>query len=307
MVLCAFVVVVASIYANDSDARVSSDIWHEIIMEWMDFQSLVCISRANRKNNKLVTRSGILKKRKQERDKESIRSSIRELQLQNHSVVQSHKAFVEADADKIIQQYLLGFDGELEHMLIDIKHHYRMNQTEKSWTTSKIMHLKIKLADYRRQYGVIQPLQTITLNGSVHMFHEFISMHNKCQRLFSVIESIFGDHMHVEREMICGMKLMMQWIGFNEGYPGIISFDQRDVHYQDYNRLWIMIRADFIIWKRLIDFHTFDPDDTICEAERTLQQILRANENSTGLIDEFVDFLDDLYRKYLVKDIADYL
>lgn len=309
-----FKLIISMLYissTNNSNTRIrmSMDIWHQIIIDWMDITSLICISKVDTNRNKILIQTDILKQRIHERNKQRIEAIIKELQWRNNSVLNSHKRFITSQPNKLIKQYLLGFDGELDHILIDMKHQhkYLMNKSEISWTISKIMHLKLLIIDYKQKYLTSESIKISNNETVMITFKQFITMQNKCQHLLSIIEHMFGEYMDQEREMICGMKLMMQWIGLKLKYPGIIPFHRHDIDIEDYIRLWMMIRSDLFIWKRLLDLDTYNLNDRICSTERKLQNILKSNNNSTQLIDEFISFLDDLYQIYFVKDIADFL
>ena len=168
------------------------------------------------------------------------------------------------------------------------------------------MHLKLLIIDYKAHYGKFRESnQSMVSNESAVIFQEFLMVHDKCNRILKKVENILGKDVDGEREMICGMKLMMQWLGLELGVPGIVPLGRQNAAGKDFNQLWKIMRRDLVTWKDLIDLSAADleqeaEDIEIYVYERKLQQILKSNDQSIELIDEFIYFLDDLYEKYFM-------
>ena len=281
---------------DESGYRIPSDVWYEIICDWMDAKSLANILKVDTMRRNIVMDSDVLEKRKLY---ENISAVIMEIQMRNNSVLNAYKVLKTANPNKLIKQYLLGFDGELEHILSN-QIIFSLNETEMLWIKNTVISLKEFINEYRIKYGVNDPV----VNESVALiFKEFISMQNRCQNFIYLLELLGKKYVNEMREIICGLKLMMQWIALKIKFPGIMRMEQPELTENDFQRLWKFIRSDFMAWRHLLH----SSSDHLNNNQLKIQFILQSIDGAHDLIDNVILFLNELYDKYLVQEPSSYL
>ena len=92
------------------ELRIPSDVLKLIISEWMDAKSLASVMRTDTIRRDIVLNSDAFEKQDLYED---IKTVLSILQMRNNSVLNAHQTLKTADTDKLIKQYLCGFDGVL--------------------------------------------------------------------------------------------------------------------------------------------------------------------------------------------------
>ena len=212
------------------------------------------------------------------------------------------KRLKSTDPHKLIKQYLFGLDGELEHILsvlLPDQNIFSLNETELSWTKTTIIRLKNMMKDYREKYDTLtQVKETMGMNESmIEILEEFILMQSRCQRYIHLLELLGKEYANEMREIICGLKLMMQWIALKIRFPGITTLEGPDLTADDFKRFWGFIRSDFSAWRRLVDISFRGLSSYQIKIKIALQSI----DGASDLIDDLNAFLIELNDKYLAK------
>ena len=229
---------------------------------------------------------------------EDIKTVLSILQMRNNSVLNAHQTLKTADTDKLIKQYLYGFDGVLEHILSELlPDQYNtssLNETEIKWTRTAVAVLKTLVNGYRSKYmdSILEAIDQSTRNVSMRMvFREFVAIQNKSQRFTIMLESLGMI------ETVCSIKLMMPWVVVKIRLPGILMAAQPDLSGDDFKRLWGFLESDFMACRCLmISLSQYLSADQI-----KIQSILQSIDGAPGIIDDLIVFVEELRAKFLTK------
>ena len=122
-------------------------------------------------------------------------------------------------------------------------------------------------------------------------FREFVAMQNKSQRFTIMLESLGMI------EIVCSIKLMMQWVALKIRFPGILMAVQPDLNGDDFKRLWGFLESDFMAWRCLMNA----PSQYLSADQIKIQSILQSIDGAPGIIDDLIAFVEELRAKYLTK------
>ena len=197
---------------------------------WLTDLPLSCLSKtelfvANATQLILCRRDALLSERKGE-----IEAAIHHCNLISHI----HCFSLPAAIDELLPQYLRGFEGQITLLLW-----CAVSETDLTHRALLVAVLNVKnlLKRYRMDFG--RTLFPIHIHGTFNLtraqiavFDEFISLHDRIQQLTSLMLNLakYMSHGSYMRFLYTGtaahLQLMMETIGCNMSYPGLIEMTQ---------------------------------------------------------------------------------
>ena len=238
---------------EESQQITLEDIWLHIIADgYLDNYALFAIIKTDKLRACLCYESGILTKRKLEY---KIKAIIK--QLQRKFTLAPYQVFTSASPDDLMQQYLYGFNGELLWLLSKINNRNK----EEIYLEERLQSLRKLLKEHKCRYGQSKPkrnFKNVTDGKMIRLFDQFISLQEMTELLLLKMEigfcncAYFGNQTDCLQDIQCTFKLMMQAIGHNIQFPGIMKMDRYHPKVVPIDN-WHKLKSTFLGWKRLLN------------------------------------------------------
>ena len=269
----------------------NEDIWKKIITDGhLDSHAVHSIFKTDKIRHRLVNNSGIIGKMKLEYD---IKCAIIELQESNHSLIEDCHIFKKSSPQRLMEQYLYGFYGELmSFFCFDL-----VIDSKKSWMRDKVVRIDKLLTEHRVRYNLTIPPKSMFFNATVEeiiKYQEFMVLQQESERLLTKIQAVFGQF---SGEYACNSRLMMQAIGLRIGFPESMEFDR-------YPRWGLAIicrnrnRHIAVMWRDLLHFG-LRFNDSLFARKLTFAAILKQVPEANIICDSVITLLDKIDEKFL--------
>ena len=195
------------------------------------------------------------------------------------NTIPSYQAFRAASVDILMNQYLLGFTADLITSALPQK-----------YTMAEKHALKMLLGNFKKKYWKIPQAEELTKNKSLSMtFDYFMLMQNKSEYYLSRLERVEnGTRENLDVwPIVFNFKMMMQLIGSQIKYPGIIGFEF------PYLKAALYL-ADIKQTLLSLTYLKFEQDQFLTQWQLKLNRALESIEGCYALFDDIIEFLDEL-------------